>query len=367
MAKILSSEYQLDLVSVNEDRATRGEIRALDKVFHNIVLFDFGSLSLRMNALGKLLSKVPIQAGGYHFKAIQQWIDEHSGQYDLMYCNHVRTTEYVRNVSCRKAVDFVDAVSMNYRTALTRARGFWKAFYSLEDKRLLPYELEVLRSFNKCFITSPVDRDYLLGYAADPVSLTVIPNGVSSRALEWNRPVEEENRVAFLGKMDYYPNEDAVSYFANRVFPLLRKAHPDLKFIIVGAYPSRKVLLLKGVPGIEVTGSVDDPYEYVARSKVMVAPMRFGAGIQNKVLEGMALSKCVVTTSLGARGIQGEDGKHFVIADTPDGMSDRITELLRDSEKRRVIGESAKALIHERFTWDVVGRKLLNEIGGVMR
>jgi glycosyltransferase involved in cell wall biosynthesis len=252
---------------------------------------------------------------------------------------------------------------MNYKAALRRAEGFWKAFYYVEDKRLLPYELEALRIFNKCFISSPVDKQYLLSHASVFASLSVIPNGVNSRAMEWLRDSEEENWVSFLGKMDYYPNEDAVIYFAREVFPLLKENFPALKFIIIGAYPTKKVLTLEKIPGIEVTGFVEDPYDYLARSKVVVAPMRFAAGIQNKILEAMALRKAVVTTSVSAEGIQGEDGRHFLIADTPQEMAEKILELLRNREERRVLGENARSFIQARYTWDVVGKRLLDEMG----
>jgi sugar transferase (PEP-CTERM/EpsH1 system associated) len=366
MSRIIATKYQADLLAINESGAKREDIKVLEETFNELFLFDFGPMTLKLNALKKLLSRKPIQVEGYYFPAIQKWIDGHWKEYDLIYCNHVRTAEYVRNLPCRKVLDFVDAISMNYKTALSRAKGFWKAFYFIEEKRLLPYELRVLRSFDKSFVTSPVDRRYLLGHASGPASLEVIPNGVNNRAVEWSKSVKEENWISFLGKMDYYPNEDAVIYFAKEVFPLLSKAIHNMKFIIVGAYPTKKVQQLKRIPGVEVTGFVDDPYEYLAKSKVVVAPMRFGAGIQNKILEAMALKKAVVTTSVGAGGVQGEDGSHFVIADTPREMSERILELIRDEHKRIVLGENARVLIEHEYTWNIVGRKLLEELSEVI-
>ena len=175
--------------------------------------------------------------------------------------------------------------------------------------------------------------------------------------------MEEKNWIVFLGKMNYYPNEDSVVYFARQVFPLLRSKLKNVKFIIVGAYPTRRVQALSKIPGVEVTGFVDDPYEYLGRAKVVVAPIRLGAGIQNKILEAMALRKPVVTTSKGARGIAGgADGKHFVVADDPEKMAEKILELLNDPERRREIGQNARALIEERYTWDVIGAELLAEI-----
>lgn len=362
ISKILAGEYQVDLLAIKESSIKREELSALDEVCHNLVFFDFSRTMLKANAFKKLFSRKPTQVAGYHFKTIQRWVDKHFEEYDLVYCNHIRMAEYVRRLPCKKVLDFHDAISMNYKDALERARGFWKAFYFIEDKRLLPYELEVLRAFDRYFITSQADKDYLLANASMPADIEVIPMGVNDKALERVQDMKEENWIAFSGKMDYYPNEDAAVYFTNEVFPLLRKEDESLKFVIIGAYPTRKILALKEIQRVKVTGFVEDLYEYLEKAKVVVAPMRFGAGIQNKVLEAMALRKPVVTTSKGARGIAGENGKHFIVADAPEEMAEKILGLLNDDEKRKMIGESGRALIEERYTWDVVGEKLLKEI-----
>jgi len=363
ISKILATRYHVDLLAINENRAKREELKALDEIFDNLILFDFNLTILKANALKNFFSRKPIQVGGYYFKTVQKWIDKHFKEYDLVYCNHIRTAEYTRRLPCKKVLDFHDAISVNYKDALRKAKGFWKVFYFIEDKGLLPYELEVLQDFDKYFITSQADKDYLLANTSMPADIKVIPMGVDENALRRNQNVEEKNWIVFLGKMNYYPNEDAAVYFARQVFSLLRSKLKDVKFIIVGAYPTRRVQALSKIPGVEITGFVDDPYEYLERAKVVVAPIRLGAGIQNKILEAMALRKPVVTTSKGARGIAGgEDGKHFVVADSPEEMAEKILALLNAPERRRVIGQNARALIEEKYTWDVIGAKLLAEI-----
>lgn len=367
ISKILASRYQVDLLAINETKVKHEVLGALEQVFNHVILFDYSLTLLKANAFKKLFSLKPTQVAGYHFKTIQRWINKHFEGYDLIYANHIRTAEYARKLPCKKVLDFHDAISMNYKDALRRAKGFWKAFYFIEDKRLLPYELGVLQEFDKYFITSQADKDYLLANASRPADIEVIPMGVSEKALERDQNVKEENWLAFLGKMNYYPNEDAAVYFANEVFPLLRSKDKSLKFVVIGAHPTRRVQALRKIQGVEVTGFVDDPYEYLEKAKVVVAPTRLGAGIQNKILEAMALRKAVLTTSKGARGIAGgEDGKHFLIADSPGDMAEKILELLSDVERRKVIGQNARALIEEKYTWDVIGAKLLTEIEKVI-
>ena len=194
----------------------------------------------------------------------------------------------------------------------------------------------------------------------------MLPNGVKEELFARKFEGKEENWLVFLGKMNYAPNVDAVVYFAEKIFPLVKRK-ADVKFLIVGTSPAKEVLDLRRIEGVEVTGFVEDPYEYLEKAKVVVVPLRFSAGIQNKVLEAMALRKAVVTTSKAARGIEGEDGKHFVVADTEEEMAEKILELLADDSKRREIGQNARELVEKKYRWDIVGQKLLKEIEEVLK
>ncbi len=267
-----------------------------------------------------------------------------------------------------KVIDFIDATSINHREAQERARGMWRFIYPIENRRALTYELKMLREFDKAFITSPFDKAYLDENSGHPNdNLIVIPNGVKEELFtKINRfGGKEEDWLVFLGKMDYGPNVDAVTYFAREIFPLVRK-EVDVKFFIVGTSPTKEILELRKMDGIEVTGFVEDPYEYLERTKVVVVPLRFSAGIQNKVLEAMVLKKTVVATTKAARGIEGEDGKHFIIADGEEERAAKVLGLLADEPRRREIGGNASQLVEETYSWNVVGKKLLEEIDKVL-
>jgi glycosyltransferase involved in cell wall biosynthesis len=166
--------------------------------------------------------------------------------------------------------------------------------------------------------------------------------------------------------MNYAPNVDAVSYFVTKVFPHIHAQLPNIRFVIVGTSPAKEVLKLARVPSVFVTGYVEDPYEYLEKAKVVVAPLRFSAGIQNKILEAMALRKAVVTTTKGARGIGGKDGEHFLVADEPEDMAGKILKLLGNQNLRKEIGENARKLVETTYRWDIIGQKLLAEIDQVL-
>jgi len=361
-AKMLSANYGVDLVFINEGKVRQDYIEKLKEVFNQVTFFSYSSLRPRWNALKGLFLRGPLQVHYYYFKEIQKWIDKNYGSYDLLFAYHIRMAEYLKDASCPKVVDLVDAISMNYRKARNNARGLWRAIYSVENRRILPYEVRTVNEFDRSFIVSDVDRDYLVQHGADPRKIVTIPVAVKDEAINRSYRAKEKDQIAFLGKMDYPPNQDAAIYFARKVFPLLRKRNPKLQFLIIGALPPRNVLELRKIPGVAVTEFVENPYRLVAASKVFVAPMRFGAGTQNKILEAMALKRPVVTTSLGARGIKGEEGKDFLVADEPEEMAEKILNLLDDSGKREYIGSQARYLVEREYNWSRVGERFLREI-----
>jgi glycosyltransferase involved in cell wall biosynthesis len=245
----------------------------------------------------------------------------------------------------------------------------WKLIYIVENRRLLPYELKVLAGFDKAFITSPFDKTYLDENSEQSNDhLIVIPNGIKEELLSRVNKFKElrENWLVFLGRMDYAPNVDAVSYFAKNILPLLSK-NANVKFHIVGTNPTKQVVNLRNYEHVYVTGFVNDPYEYLEKAKIVVAPLRFSSDIQNKVLEAMALGKTVVMTSKAARGIEGKNGIHFIVADDDREMTSSILDLLTNERKRREIGDNARQLVEKKYRWDYIGEKLLEEIGELLR
>jgi len=368
MGKILAEKYQVDLLAINEGNIANEDIKEMSKIFNKVIPFSFNPVLFKINTLKGLFSKDSLQIYYHHFNKVQKWIDQHYNEYDLIFCVHIRMTKYLRNINnIPRVIDFIDATSINYKEAQNNSTGMWRFIYPVENKRALSYEIKILKEYDKAFITSPFDRNYLLDNNEVPDNrLIVISNGVKDDLLVRKNRFKEENWIVFLGKMNYAPNVDAVIYFANEIFPLIIEDRDDVKFIIVGSNPKKEVLKLGRRKNIEVTGFVDDPYEYLEKAKIIVAPLRFSAGIQNKILEAMVLGKVVVTTSKGARGISGENGKHFVVVDDEKEMAKKILDLINDEPKRKEIGNNAHKLINEKYRWDIIAKRLYKEINDVL-
>jgi len=368
MGKILAEKYQVDLLAINEGNIANEDIKEMSKIFNKVIPFSFNPVLFKINTLKGLFSKDSLQIYYHHFNKVQKWIDQHYNEYDLIFCVHIRMTKYLRNINnIPRVIDFIDATSINYKEAQNNSTGMWRFIYPVENKRALSYEIKILKEYDKAFITSPFDRNYLLDNNEVPDNrLIVISNGVKDDLLVRKNRFKEENWIVFLGKMNYAPNVDAVIYFANEIFPLIIEDRDDVKFIIVGSNPKKEVLKLGRRKNIEVTGFVDDPYEYLEKAKIIVAPLRFSAGIQNKILEAMVLGKVVVTTSKGARGISGENGKHFMVVDDEKEMAKKILDLINDEPKREEIGNNAHKLINEKYRWDIIAKRLYKEINDVL-
>ena len=361
--KALSKKYSVDLLYISSEGWKNESILDLQKYCKNIYPFHFPEYRSKINTLkGLLTNSKPLQVNYYYFKEVQKWIDENKDRYDMFFCNHIRTTEYVKNIDKVKIVDFVDSIAMNYTKAVKRTTSLkWKMIYAFEQKRVLKYEIEMSKLFEKKIIISDVDKEYIIENGGNG-NIETISNFVN---LNYDKKdIEEEEIISFLGKMNYEPNISAVKFFSESVFPKIREAYKDLKFYIVGAYPPAVVEKIGEEPGIVVTGFVNDPYEYLLKSKLFVAPMVSGAGVQNKILEAMMLGKCVITTKIGAEGLEGVTENEIIIADSVEEMSRKIIELLKpeNSLKVKEIGENAKKYIEKNLSEDVIAEKVLKYI-----
>lgn len=366
IGRILSENYQVDLLALNEGKVNASHLTDLESKFNKVVPFSFDPIRFKINVLKGLLSREPLETHYFCFKKVRRWIADHYHEYDLIFCVDVRMAKYLLGVKSRKVIDLMDATSLYYERAAKRASKLWKFIYGMESKRLLKYELKMIREFDKAFIISMSDKRYLANcYRLANDSLTVLPNGVNEDLFSrWDSFKKKEgNYLVFLGKMSYFANVDAVDYFARKVFPLIKEQIKDIRFVIVGVSPTKEVIRLGQMEGVEVTGFVNDAYEYLEEAKVVVAPLRVAAGIQNKILEAMVLGKTVVTTSFGAAGIAGGvDGKHFVVADTEEEMASKILDLIDDKSQRENIGRNARRLVEEKYRWSSIKKILLKEI-----
>ncbi len=198
--------------------------------------------------------------------------------------------------------------------------------------------------------------------------IEVVPNGVDIDYFNEDSPEQEqEGSLVFTGSMEYYPNIEAVLFFARKCWPLIREAMPGATWQIVGKNPRPDVLKLAKLPGVTVTGSVADVRPYFTRAAVSIVPLLVGGGTRLKILEALAMRKAVVSTSLGCEGLAIEPGKHLLLADEPEDFARSVIDLLQDPEKRRALGVAGRALVEAQYSWQSCGdrlQKVVEEVTG---
>jgi len=234
------------------------------------------------------------------------------------------------------------------------------ALYSLiQWRRLIAFESAACRQADHVLAVSGADAQLLRALKHD-TPVTVIPNAIEVAAyrLDGAAPTPgvtlPRPTLVFTGKMDYRPNVDAALWFVGEVLPRVRRQIPEAHFAIVGQKPHARLEPLRSQPGITITGWVEDIKPYVAAADVLVVPMRMGSGTRFKILEAMAMQRAIVSTTLGAEGLDVQSGRHLLIADEPASFAEAVVALLRDDARRASLGQAAHTFVAEGYDWGTI-------------
>jgi polysaccharide biosynthesis protein PslH len=232
----------------------------------------------------------------------------------------------------------------------------WKAISWLEWKKMQAAELRYLRLADRVLTVSDTDRD-AFSPSVGMEKLTVIPTGVDVDYFQPMPTQETANSLVFTGSMDWLPNEDAILYFADAILPLIKQQCPDVTLKVVGRSPSRKLqAAVEADKRIRLTGWVEDIRPFVARGSVCIVPLRIGGGTRLKIFEAMAMGKAVVSTTIGAEGLAVDNGRNILLADSPQDFADAVVSLFRDSHRRQQLGNDARKLVQENYSWNTVAK-----------
>lgn len=357
--KFLSKNHKVYIICFSDGVVKPDRITPYRDYFAEINVVFLPRIQSYINCILGLLKGQPLQISYYKSKRMAELIKEKINQkkIDLIFVHLIRMAEYVKDIPIYKILDMTDAQSLNYLRAMAHTTGKWSIIHRFEKDLVFDYEQKIWRYFCKTFVVSPVDQVYLKKFNKE-FNVEVLPNGVDIEKYPFKLNDHENTQLCFLGNMRTFPNTDAAVWFAKEIFPLVKKEVPSAKFYVVGAEPSRQVLALKKLPDIIVTGKVESVNEYVWNSAVSVAPIRVGAGVQNKILESMALGTPVVTTSVGLEGIEVTKGKDILVADNPSEFAQAVVKILKDRDLRIKISKNARRLIEEKYTWENALRRL---------
>jgi hypothetical protein len=273
-------------------------------------------------------------------------------RFDLIFVHCSSVAQYVCGVrGIPKILDFGDMDSQKW-LEYARYKPFpLSAGYWLEGKKLEREEKRLAARFDMCTATTRAEWETLEGYRTG-VATDWFPNGVDSAYFAPTAEPYDTDTMCFIGRMDYYPNQECMFDFCANMLPLVRVRRPETKLLIVGADPSRAVKKLGDLPGITVTGSVADVRPYLRRSALMVAPLNIARGTQNKILEAMSSGVPVVASRIAAGGVDAVANEHFFVASTPGEYAQAVLRIFDQPALRQRLGAAGRERMLAHHTWD---------------
>ncbi|AWB66759.1 glycosyl transferase family 1 [Saccharobesus litoralis] len=359
----LAKEYDLTLLSLCESREEMEMDIPLDGVFSKIERVMLPKWKSYLNCLFSLPTNTPLQVAYYSSQAFKKKVDELLSKHDLALAHLIRTGHYLRDFDTPKVLEMTDAISMNYERvgAIEKSSGFKNLVYSVEQDRLKKYEQSIAHYFDLSVFVSQVDKDYLYPKNSEVRNkVLVCSNGVSFDALPCNYQPDGKT-IVFIGNMTTVQNLDAARWFAKSVMPGLTKIG-DYQFKVIGRIKEQVKNEFNRYANTIATGSVDSVAEAAAGAITGVCPMRLGAGVQNKVLEYMALGMPAITSSVGLEGIEAEVGKEILVADSVNEYINMIQEITNNIKYAEEIGYKGNQFVLKENTWSGKLKPLIEKI-----
>ena len=360
--KYLAKLAPVHVATLTEDADDRAQERELAGLAASYCLADRAK-PLALAGVEAVLKGQPVSLPAFHHSKIDSYVGKllKTGKISTIVVFSSQMAQYVPDYFAGTVImDFVDVDSAKFESYAETSGWPMQWVHTREGKYLSAYEAQVARNADISLFVSEAEaalfreRSDLGADKVQPLS-----NGIDTVFYDPHKVTAEPSlrnhsgpTFVFTGQMDYAPNIDAVSYFASDVMPHICKTHPKALFAIVGRNPSDAVKALHGSNGIIVTGAVDDVRGWIEGADIIVAPLRIARGIQNKVLEAMAMAKPVIASPEAAEGIAAQDGVHFVVADGADAQVNSICKMLTDNKAAQEMGAVARAHVVSTMSWD---------------
>jgi len=357
----LAERYRIHLACFIDDPNDRQYVEALRERCTESFFAELSPGLARLKSLRQLVTGEALTLGYFHSGAMERWIADlvarRRPQRAFVYSSGVAhllmSPEFA---TMRRIIDFVDVDSDKWQQYASRQAWPVSAIYRREGRKLLEFERAVAAEFAASLFVSPREAALFRDLAPESADrIQHVNNGVDFDYFSPERTYDNpyagaEPVVCFTGAMDYWPNRDAVIWFAEQVLPLLGGHGIKARFVIVGSNPAADVRQLGNLANVSVTGRVADVRPYLAHAAAVVAPLRVARGVQNKVLEAMAMARPLVATPQALEGIDAEPGLHLQLAADAAGFAAALAALLRDGGQAE-IGRRARARVVQAYGW----------------
>ncbi len=350
--RCLSKKHEIVLCALNDDPHLdqQAAFHALQPYCASINFINLPKPLMLLGLAWAFLKNKPLQCGYFYNKKatqrVKQIIDKHKP--DMLYCQLVRTAEYIRHIDMPKAIDYQDVLSMGMKRRADMASFVKRPFFNMEYRRLHRYEADIFGDFDIKTIICKADRD-LINHP-DRDKILVVPNGVD---YDYYAPSDNEKHydLVMVGNMSYAPNVNAVEYMANEILPIVWRTLPNTTFYVAGTSPDPRIRS-HASDRIIVSGWLDDIRTAYAESRIFIAPMRIGTGLQNKLLEAMSMRLPCITTPLANASLGAENGKEIHVGKNAEELAQHIITLLNDNTKAEETAQAGNEFVHRVYNWE---------------
>lgn len=353
----------------------RENVEHIEKICNRVEFLKFKpdekfSSGFYLSLIKNLFSPYPYVISKYRDEGLMKKIREYinAGDVDIVLCDFLEMAINCLDITEVPKVLFQHNVETEIwrRHFKVNRNPLKKGYLYIDYRKYFNYEKMACGKFDDVFVVSDSDSRLLENNFEIPHT-TLIPTGVDVEYFRPGAEPDDGNTIVFVGSMDWLPNQDAVEYFVDSIYPLIKQQKPDVRFYIVGRRPPEKIRNLeKADSSIKVTGTVDDIRPYVDRARVYIVPIRIGGGTRIKIYEAMAQKKAVVSTTIGAEGLPLTDGKHIIIKDQPEEFAGAVCGLMKDENAAAQLGENARDFVTGEVSWENIARDFSDALGRIV-
>lgn len=358
--KSLSNAYDIHLCCLADKPITELQASELKKITVSLTVHVLNKWVRYWQLLMGLMSPKPFQVHYFYQKKIKKATGKQIEVLspDLIYCQLIRVAEYVKHIHhIPKTLDYMDALSMGMMRQASINKGSKRYLMKVEGERLKRYENRIFDYFNHHTIISEQDKQFI-SHTAN-YTIKVVPNGIDGSFLNYKETIKKEYDLVFVGNLNYAPNIDSCLFIIDELLPALVRRYPDIKILLAGTSPHEKIVeRAKSIESITISGWVDDIRASYLSSKICIAPLFIGTGLQNKLLESMALGVPCVTTNLANNALKAKPNTDILIANTLQEFVSKIENLMTDQKLYTTISESGKLFVKHHFNWEASSKTI---------
>jgi len=359
----MSKTCEIHLISISREKVYPEQLEELNKFCKSISVYSLSFFQSFLGVFWALFRGKPFQVGLFYNWGVKKKIAKRikAIQPNHIYCQLIRAAEYAKDeFTIPKTIDFMDVLSKGIERRISSSPFYLKRLLEIEAERLKIYENIMFEYFDHHSIISSQDQELI--YHTSREKIAIIPNGIDTDFFSPSVKLEKKFNFLFNGNMQYQPNVTSALYIAKKIMPLVWESHPAANLLISGTSPTQEVKNLEN-DKIVVSGWMDDIRDAYNSAEIFIAPMQIGTGLQNKLLEAMAMNMPCVTSKLANNALKATHNETILIGKNKEEYAKMMCELLDNKAKREEIGRNGKEFVSSNFDWESTTKKLLTTMG----